>query len=205
MTHEFKPNKATKGIVIDWETSGNDWDAKTVYELAERYQGVSVGAIVFDTTTLEPIENLYIEIKFDENEYAWHGEAEAIHGLSRAHLEAVGVSQEDAAVQLGQLILRHFHPQEPILFLGHNTEYDKAFTHQLLDKFGIMFKIHNTHLDTSGTGYINFGIHTSNDIFHFLGLPERQEHNALEDCKYTLESAKRMRLLMQTALGQLTQ
>lgn len=200
---EYKLNKAQYGVVIDWETSGNDWNSKTVYDLAKKYQGISYGLVVFDTATLEPVDTLYRELTFDATRYGWDAAAEAIHGLSQSYLEMNGIGHEDAAADMAEMILKYFTPQEPILFLGHNTEYDKAFTAQLLDPYGVMFNIHNTHLDTSGTAYLNFGLHTSNDVFHFLGLPERTTHNALEDCIYTLDAAKRMRALMTLALQQL--
>lgn len=200
---EYRTNPAAKGVVIDWETSGNDWESKTVYDLAKKYQGISYGMVVFDTTTLEPLDTLYREIRFDGSKYGWDAEAEAIHGLSQAYLEMKGVAHDEAAMDMAEMILKHFTPQEPILFLGHNTEYDKAFTEQLLEPYNLMFKIHNTHLDTSGTAYLNFGLHRSDDVFHFLGLPQRKEHNALEDCIFTLEAAKRMRVLMTSALQQL--
>ena len=184
------------GFGIDWETSGSVFGGDS----AKEYQGVSFGAVVFDLATFEPVETIYREIKFDGMKYKWSMGAEKIHGLSQAHLNLNGVSAEDAAVDLMTLYTKYFAPDEMVYFLGHHCEFDFAFSEQLLEPLGIMFKAF-TRIDTSGIGLVMFGIHKSEELFQFLGLPARTTHNALEDILLTLGAAKTMRQISNSALG----
>lgn len=185
------------GFGIDWETSGSSWDDDSTKD----FQGVSFGAVVFELATFEPVETLYREIKFDETKYKWQASAEKVHGLSREHLAANGVSQEEAATALMEMFIKYFAPDERVFIIGHHTDFDIKFTAQLLDQFGIMFQIGATIMDTAGTGLINFGIHKSEDLFQFLGLPARTTHNALEDILLTVQAAQMMRAIFNQALN----
>lgn len=185
------------GFGIDWETSGSCWGGDSTID----HQGISFGAVVFDLRTLEPVETLYCEIKFDDSKYKWQEGAFKVHGLSREHLAANGMTAEDAAVALMSMFVKYFAPDEKIFILGHHTDFDVAFTKQLLEPLGIMFQIGATVMDTAGAGLINFGIHKSEDLFQFLGLPPRTTHNALEDILLTLQAAKTMRAIFDAALA----
>jgi len=185
------------GFGIDWETSGSAWGEDSTID----YQGVSFGAVVFDLATFEPVETIYREIKFDATRYKWSEGAQKVHGLSREHLEANGVTQEEASVALMEMYIKYFAPDERVFIIGHHTDFDIKFTQQLLEQFGIMFQVGATIMDTAGTGLINFGIHKSEDLFQFLGLPARTTHNALEDILLTLKAAQTMRAIFNAALN----
>ena len=86
------------------------------------------------------------------------------------------------------------------MFLGHNREFDVTFTKQLLDPFGLMFKVHHVYLDTSGIGFVTHGLYKSNLLFEALGFEARGKHNALEDALMTLETCQRIRILINAAL-----
>lgn len=187
----------THGICIDWETSGSSWDDDST----THYQGVSFGAVVFELATFDPVDQLYQEIKFDPTRYKWSDGAQKVHGLSREYLEQNGVSQEEAAIALMEMFVKYFAPDERVFIIGHHTDFDIKFTQQLLSQFGIMFQVGATIMDTSGTGLIMFGIHKSEDLFQFLGLPARTTHNALEDVLLTLQAAKTMRAIVDSALA----
>ena len=58
----------------------------------------------------------------------------------------------------------------------------------------------HVHMDTSGLALLTLGVYRSDDLFDFLGLEERAEHNALTDALYTLQSAKRIRQLVNIGL-----
>lgn len=174
------------GLAIDWETSGY-----SLPNYAEKHQGISYGAIIFDMKTYEPIEFLFHEIKFNPK-YAWESAAEKIHGTSRAHLEQHGISQEEAAVELANMIIKYFGTDE-VVVLGHRVNFDVAFTRQLLDTIEIPFKVHPIMIDSCAMGTALMEMTFSDDIFATLGMPPRAEHNALEDITYTLESVKRMK------------
>ena len=184
-------------LSLDWETSGSTFGS--LEQTTSQYQGVSFGAVVADTETLEIVDTIYEEIQLNPK-YGWSPEAEKIHGLSLAHLTANGVTQEQAAVSLGSLILKYFG-NTPVVFAGHNVEFDIAFTKQLMDQFGCMFEISHRKIDTAGIGFAMFNIMKSDELYEFLGLPERSAHNALEDAIYTIESLKTIRQLMNAALG----
>lgn len=174
------------GLAIDWETSGY-----SLPDYAKRHQGITFGAIVFDVRTLEPVEQIYREIKFDPK-YEWSLDAERVHGTSRAHLDAHGISQEEAAVDLGNIIVKYFGT-EPILLLGHRVYFDKAFTNQLMDVVDIQLEYHPTMIDSCSIATVLMELTYSEDIFMSLGLPPRGKHNSLEDIQYTLSSVKRMK------------
>jgi hypothetical protein len=197
------------GLAIDWETSGAAWGGDSTKE----YQGLSFGAIVFNAHTFDPIEKLYLEIKFDESKYKWSDGAEKIHGMSREYLAANGVTQEDAAMALAELILKHFGPDSKVLFLGHNPEFDRRFTNQLLNQIGVEFSVENTGqfdsrievfhvvLDTSALGFITMGLYKSDLLFEKMGFEARGDHNALQDAEQTLQTCQIVRQIFASQIS----
>jgi len=184
------------GLGIDCETSGSIFGGKS----ASEYQAVSFGLVVFDFKTFEPVDAMYVEIKFDATKWKWSDEAQKIHGLSREYLEANGVTQEEAACLIAEFILKWFAPDSNIFLLGHNVQFDVDFIEQLMVPFGLMFGLSPTRIDTGGVGYVMLGYHKSDLLFDAVGLDKRGAHNALEDILLTLETAKRLRMLANTAL-----
>ena len=181
-----KPAIPNFGLAIDWETSGY-----SLPSYAANHQGISFGAVVFDLATLAPIDELYCEIKFD-SKYKWEDEAEKIHGLSRAYLEKNGITQEDAALQLGTMVLKYFGDGK-VMILGHRVWFDEAFTDQLMSVVDLEIKYDPIRLDSAAISVLLLEIQRSDDIFDVLGLPSRGEHNALEDVIFTLEALKRLK------------
>lgn len=202
-----KQNTPKFGLCIDWETSGSTWGGDSSID----HQGVSFGAVVFDLATFEPIDTLYREIKFEQSKYTWSIEAQNIHGLSREYLETNGVSQEEAAVDLVDLILKYFGT-EKVLMMGHNANFDISFTKQLLKSIDFEFgtikpieevpfiNLHHVLIDTACIGLVTMGLFKSDLLFDSLGLTERTLHNALEDALMTVEACKRIRLLVEASL-----
>lgn len=196
---KYKPCP-TKGICCDWETSGADFNLQT-HEQPTKYQGITFGVVVYDTKTLEPIETLYREVKFD-SKYTWTTEAEAIHGKSREYLAQHGVERLDAALDFAELIVKHFGPTSPVPFMGHNKDFDVSFTQQLMRDTGVpMFNLHHVNIDSSGIAFTLLDIYKSDDVFDFLGFDARGAHNSLEDALMTLASCQRIKLLVQASLG----
>jgi DNA polymerase III epsilon subunit-like protein len=177
------------GLCLDWETSGSDWNGGKSWEL---YQGISFGAIVFNTRTFEEIESIYVELKFDADKYKWSNDAERVHGLSRDYLEKFGVEREEGLVQLAELIVKHFG-SDMVIVLGHNVLFDIEFTKQLFADFDMEFRPHPLRLDTSGTCFMTLGINKSDKVFEFFGFEHRDAHNALDDAKMTLQVAKSLK------------
>lgn len=183
------------GLSFDWETSGSDWSSV----FAVKHQGISLGMVVFEMATFLPVDELYLEIQFDESKYEWNAEAEAIHGLSREHLAKYGVTPEEAAIQVASMILKWFGTTQ-VTVLGHNIDFDIAFMKQLLEPFEVMFKIHLRKIETSSLSLVCFGSSHSNDLFEMTGLATRSHHNALEDAKMTLEAVRRIRAVIHETL-----
>lgn len=204
MKHEF-------GLCIDWETSGADFGKDS----SIKYQGLTFGAIVFKTETFEPVEELYVEIKFDSARYQWSDAAEKIHGKTREYLEEHGITQQEAAMKLAELILKYWGPSSKVLFLGHNPEFDRRFTNQLLNTIEIEFSVERTDppkfdswievfhvvLDTSALGYITLGLYKSDLLFERIGFEKRKEHNALDDARFTLQTCAAIRALVDGAIN----
>jgi DNA polymerase III alpha subunit (gram-positive type) len=180
---EYKTLTPHRGLCIDWESSGADFGGKN----AEKYQGISVGAIIFDTKTFAEIDRLYLEIQFDASKYSWAADAQNIHGLSREYLAANGLKREDACLQLAEFFLKYFGPNAKIVYAGHNTIFDIEFTEQLFNDFGLELSRYHVMIDTAPLSLIAFGTHKSNHLFEIMGLTERQNHNAMEDASMTLQ------------------
>jgi DNA polymerase III epsilon subunit-like protein len=198
------------GLCIDWETSG----AAFGKDSSKSFQGISFGAIVFRTDDFSPVEKLYRMVKFDETKWTWSDEAEKIHGLSREKLASEGVDSAEAAADLAEMILKYFGNTK-VMFLGHNPEFDRRFTNQLLLNIGIEFsteritesegwiEVHHVMLDTSALGMITLKLFKSDLLFEKLGFAERGAHNALQDAEQTLETCAAIRQLVQLGLGEL--
>jgi DNA polymerase III epsilon subunit-like protein len=200
------------GLCIDWETSG----ARFGDDSSKYYQGIEFGAIVFNAKTFEPIEKLKLYVKYDEAKYGadgWSEDAVKIHGLTREFLDQNGVTQEEAAIALAELILKYWGPDTKVLFLGHNPEFDRRFTNQLLNTIGIEFSIEpsgkfdsrieifHVMLDTSALGYITLGLYKSDLLFEKIGFTDRGEHDALQDAEQTLMTCKVIRQLVEIGLN----
>jgi DNA polymerase III epsilon subunit-like protein len=192
MPLNYKTLSPNLGLCLDWETSGSDFDSS---DNTQKYQGLSYGAIIFDTRTFEPVDKLYVEMKFDESKYKWSMGAQNIHGLSREYLEQFGISREEGCILLAEFILKYLGPNANVMFAGHNANYDIGFTKQLFRDFGLEFNTYHVVLDTAPMCFTAFGTHKSNDLFEIFGFDTRNAHNALQDAEMTLECLKNFRAL----------
>lgn len=193
-----------KGLAVDTETTGlayNSDDPSYDPKTKKTYQIISIGLIVFDAVTLLPVEKLYLEIKHN-GESEWDKTAENIHGLSKEYLEEHGVTEEEAVIQICDLILRHFGPEACLHLLGHNVAFDIWFLKRLVRKFDIELKFGNRVIDTNGIGFCALTTYNSDDLFDQIGFPDRGKHNSLEDIEQTLETVRRLRLIFNKAIGE---
>lgn len=193
-----------KMLAIDCETTGvaiNSDDPSYDPNTGDTYQAISWGMIVADAQTFEPIEKLYLEIQWD-GESVWDSRTENIHGLTREYLIQNGLTEEEAIVEIANLINRHWGPDVSIRTLGHNVAtFDIWFLKRLARKFGLEFRFGNRHIDTSSIGFATFGTYTSDQLFEEVGLPVRGAHNALDDAQYALSAVKTVRMLFDKCLS----
>ena len=198
-------------LAIDCETTGlcfNSDDPSHDPKTGEKHQAVSWGIIVADSETLKPIEDLYVEIKWNDNSINQRNNdpqfgkrAEGIHGLSYSYLEGNGIDEEEAVLKIGELILKYWGPENSIRTLGHNVHmFDLPFLRDLFRRHGVHLKFGNRHYDTNSGGFMSFGTWNSNDLFTEVGFDERGEHNALEDAHMALDSARIIRTVFQQCI-----
>lgn len=194
----MKSQKEQKGyfkhvLAMDCETTGLNFSGD---DPSDGHQSVSWGIIVADTTTFEPIEELYVEIDWNPVSIQSHKinptfgqKAEQIHGLTRSHLRDNGVSEEEAVLQIANIIIKYWGPDNAIATLGHNVAtFDMPFLRSLFRRVGVPLKFANRHFDSCSLGVGTVGSFTSNALFETMGNEQRTKHNALDDCKMSLNS-----------------
>lgn len=186
-------------LAFDVETTGINFENKS--DCSEGYQIVSIGVIVADANSYEVIEKKYVEIQWD-GVSRWSPKAEEVHGLTKEYLEVNGVSEEDAVVVIGEMILKYWPLNSSINALGHNlVGFDIIFLRNLFTKYGMVLNFGNRHVDTFTLMKVLLDEYNSEDGFQRLGMPARTAHNALEDIEYTLETVRRLKLLWNTKIG----
>lgn len=192
-----KIKKTSLLLGLDSETSGlafagnvdlNNPDPSKDINNNKQYTAISWGLVVVDVINEKIIDELYVEIKFDDKKYDWEYAAEKTHGLSKQYLEDNGMTREEAAVTIVEFILKYWDINDAISTLGHNHIcFDLWFLRELLNEFNIMIKLANRHYDTN---YLTLGIYDvegSKELFELFN-DSRDAHNALEDIKQTVNT-----------------
>jgi len=157
--------------------------------------------MVLNANTLETLEELYIEVKWNGTA-EWSQEAENVHGLTKEYLEENGVSEEDALVEIANLIQKYWGIKGSINTLGHNSvSFDLPFLFDLYDKHDLQLKFSYRNIDTNTLGFTLLRTYHSDDLFKSVALPERTVHNALEDIRMTVDSVRRIRILWDAKVG----
>jgi len=198
---------------MDCETTGLCFRTPTPThnpKTGERHQTVSWGFVVIDAKTLKSVDELYLEIKWNEHSIEQRSKnpnfgkkAEKIHGLTYDKLEQNGINEDDAVVAISALILKYWGPENPIACLGHNVHlFDVAFLRDLFERYNIDLKVGNRHYDTNSIGYFTVGAYNSDELFELVGLGKRGAHNALDDAKMAFEAARRIKMIFQRCLEQ---
>ena len=150
-----------------------------------------------DASTLKPIEELYVEIKWD-GESGWQAGAQKAHGMTKEYLEENGMTNEEAVMAIGSLISKHFADGK-ICLLGHNVvTFDIWFLKRLFRKFDIELKFGARHIDTNSVGFVNWETFNSDDLFELVGFDQRGKHNALDDARMALEAARQTRVIFKS-------
>lgn len=200
-------------FAIDVETTGLCFEPSEspVYNPAtgEHHQAISWGIVIARADTLEILEELYLEVKWNklsieqqEDNPEFGKKAEQIHGLTRKYLDENGIDEEEAVALIGSLIVKYWGPTNCIRCLGHNVHmFDRLFLDDLFKRHDIVLKFGNRHYDTNSAGFMTFGTWNSNELFSLVGYEDRKDHNALEDAKMALGVARTLRLITKSALG----
>jgi len=164
------------------------------------YQSVSWGLIVCDMTTMQMVDKLYVEIKWD-GESLWDAKAEKVHGLTKDHLEKHGKSEEDAACDIYDFIIKWWpDPKIAISTMGHNiASFDHWYFRRLMTKFNLMPTLGNRVIDTNTIGIVCYDAYTSNELYGLVGV-QRNAHNALEDIKASWKVIKTTRSIFNNYL-----
>lgn len=193
----YNSNAPMVGLMFDCETSGSSFTEPS----SKNHQAISFGLIAYNTRTFEAIDDLYVEIKFNEMRYKWDEGAERCHGLSRGHLAANGLEPEAAVITIGEWLLKNFGPSPTLLMSGHNVNFDVEFLRQLFNDFEMQLKTHHVTIDTAALFFPIIGSYKADDIFDFCGFEKRGSHNALEDAYLTLLAVQFYRDLFKVALS----
>lgn len=191
-------SKPTFILAVDCETTGlapTSLDP-TQEASGKTYQAIQWGICVLNydpeaDDTFDVVDHYERNVKWNGTS-EWSAEAERVHGLSKEHLEQTGVDEEEAAVEIAELIMKYWN-KSPVIVLGHNVHFDKCFLHGLLTKFEIPVRFSNRVIDTNTIGMVFDGTTNSNELFEKYGFEDRQEHNALQDILQTVYVARQAR------------
>jgi DNA polymerase III epsilon subunit-like protein len=193
-------------LAIDCETTGLNFNGS---DPSIGHQPISWGMVVTDANTLRPIEELYVEIKWNDiskqarkEDSNFGKRAEEIHGLTYGYLEKNGISEEEAVMQIGGMILKYWGPEVCIHTLGHNIHtFDVPFLRAMFLRYNIPLKFGSRHVDTSSIGWATFGTFTSDELFNLIGFDSREKHNALQDVKMAIEAVRQVKTIFKSVLG----
>lgn len=197
-------------LAADVETTGLSWLQGNP---AEGHQIVSIGLIVADAETFEPIEEKYVEIKWNEQSKQARAknprfglEAEKVHGLTFDYLERNGLEEEDAVVEIAELIIKYWSTDVTVQLLGHNVAtFDVFFIRGLLHKHELMFKFASRMYDSHSLGAGTVGAVNSDQLFETLGFEKRANHNSLEDARMSLDAFRIIKKLWTKKVGLLVE
>lgn len=208
MTDEYNrpPGYYKYILAIDCESTGLNWDTD---DPSIGHQAVSWGIIVADAHTLIPIEKLYIEIKWNEEskkakqlDPTFSVRASEIHGLTFAHLEEHGISEEEAVIAILELIIKYWGPDRQLHCLGHNVQaFDIPFLRAMFRRYGAEVRFSSRNTDSHSVGVALLESYTSDQFFGTMGFTDRDGHNALEDAAQALESIRRCRVMWNDFVG----
>jgi DNA polymerase III epsilon subunit-like protein len=206
MSYDTPKGYFEKLLAIDCETTGLDWDGD---DPSNGHQAVSWGLIVADAKTLKSVEELYVEIKWNDESKAarkvdpeFSVSAANIHGLTYDYLEKNGITEEEAVVLIANLILKYWGPTSLVKTLGHNVHvFDVPFLRAMFRRHGIDLPLGGRHYDSNSIGFATVGAYVSDALFDCMGFDSRNSHNALEDARMALESVRRVRVLWDAKVG----
>jgi oligoribonuclease (3'-5' exoribonuclease) len=185
-------------FAVDCETSGINF---TSNDITEGYQSIAWGVIAVDAKTFNPIDKIYLEIKWD-GVSEWSNQAERVHGLTKSHLEENGVDKSVAADTLIQFIYDHIEPEDSIILLGQNVaRFHLPFLRKLFEEHGYSVKFSQRQIDSFTIGFVTLDCLNSDHLFQTLGVKRKPSHNALSDAEAFLKSVRLIRKIFKDAIN----
>ncbi len=184
-------NKSQRGffkyvLFIDVETSGLFYNAvdPSYDPVSEReYQIVSLGAVVADSETFQRVDQLYVEIMWNQKS-EWSLDAQKIHRLYPSYLEKNGLTEEQAVVEIVEFIQKYWGVDGVVCVGGQNVAtFDLPFLRRLLTSHGIHVKFGSRVIDTNTLGVVVYNAYNSDQLFDLVGIDNRDTHNALQDAE----------------------
>lgn len=168
-------------LLIDFETTGLDLDKSLPIQL---------GAVLLDKQTFKEKDSFLSFIKQDLT--YMHPEAAKIHGITEAILEGAPSSNE-----VVEKFLEQFGTD--VYLASWNEMLDHIMLKKMLYGVGKDIYTHDYHyLDVWSLAYMYLVKQGRGDIikseptFQHFGLPARQAHDALEDCRHTAEVLRKV-------------
>lgn len=183
-------------LAIDCETSGlagRSLDpSRNLDNPSEFYQAVAWGVVVLDFETFQPVELYKCFIKPVEG-VTWSTRAEQVHGLSREWLAENGIDEEQAVVEIAELIVKYWGTSTPVIALGHNPFFDVAFMRSMFARHGVSVRFSNRLIDTNSLLMVLLNLTGSDAMFDYFEFPPRDKHDPLDDILMTIISASEFR------------
>jgi len=174
--------KTKKLAFIDIETTGLDFDANEIIEIA--------GVVVSDDDTFTVFHEFECKVK-----------PEHIKTANRTALKINKYNDEDwkDALTLTEAMQLFSDKTEDAIMAAHNSPFDWAFLDKAFRTTGVTNKMGHYHtLDTVSVAYIklrntpeikHFSLH---ELCEYFGIKNEKEHSALGDAKATLELYKKL-------------
>lgn len=191
-------------MIGDWETTGIP-DPYNLEPYSTGPQGIQfAAAFVTDIySSWEIVDEFTMTLRWlgpDENVpepelpgLTWDEKAYQIHRMSKTFLRDKPTPEEMAS-PFSKFIFKNVSRGSPILFGGHNPQFDQYFNHQFMLMSGLVnetdIRFHHRMLDSFTAGFFKTGMTNSDDLFKLAGCPTRTSHNAMEDVRHTVRALR---------------
>ena len=176
-----------KLLAIDTETGGLS---------PEKHSLLTIGMIfvVFKDKKYEIVEELHILIKHEK--YSVEKQAQEVHKISIEEHDKIALPIIEAKLKIKEFMTRHKLFDTNVC--GQNIIFDVGFLKKLYDEKEYPFHYH--YVDTKNIWCylklqekIPYGLGNSlKDMANYFGIDYNKAHDAIEDCKITIQVLEKM-------------